>query len=81
MLSTKQLQNREHRLTSLARSLNKKPKTATQVAAEESITKATAYAWIKILLSRKLIRLSGWIRGSSGGWAKVYGPVVTRSKS
>lgn len=78
MMSSEQIQSRARRLDHLERRISRRPMTAKQVSALEGVTVATAHAWIKILLRQRSIRLAGRIRGSSGGWAKLYGPVVTR---
>ncbi len=81
MLSKKQIQDRDIRLAKVATSLSRRPMTAQEVAVDERIVPATAYAWIKILLRRRMIRLSGKVRGSSGSWANVYGAVVKKVRT
>ena len=76
VLSQNQIQSRARRLDRLARRISRRPMTAKQVSACEGVTVATAHAWIKILLRQRSIRLAGRIRGTSGGWAKLYGPVL-----
>ena len=76
-----QIADYEKTLDRVVRTISRKPMTAQAIADREGVVKATAHAWMKLLLKRKVIRVCGKVRGLSGNWAAQYGAPLNSNGS